>query len=294
MSTAGNIEAIRDWANNYFPKREEINDLFLRIGSGLTAYNLTIIGDTNTQTITIIEDTQTDPQTYEVQTIGGEYTGLFFFHTGSTIHLYDNGVLYNEHVLSDTTDTVYLRPLVIATSKMTSNNTPNDIGTCSASNEMTYGGYTYAAWRAFNDNIPSGEPIWWVSGSYSSGGTWIKYSFNDPVCIKRVVVNCISNGFNATLNNQSRDIRAFKFQASNDNSTWVDLFETRRTIAPGSDPYSSDKLFYPINPVNSPDSLLKNTTKYKHYRVLVTDTWDIQAVGITTLKMYKLQDSPSS
>ena len=97
----GNIEAIRDWANNYYPKSDDIADAFVKIGSGLTAYHLTIIGDTNTQTITIIEDTQTDPQTYEVQTIGGEYTGLFFFHTGSTIHLYDNGVYPGKCFLPD-------------------------------------------------------------------------------------------------------------------------------------------------------------------------------------------------
>ena len=127
-SQAGNIQAIRNWANNYYPKSDDIADAFVKIGSGLTAYHLTIIGNDNTQTVTIIEDAQTDPQTYTIQTVDGEYSGLFFFHSGSTIRLYDNGVLYNEHILSNTTDTIYLRPLVSAIPVMTSDTTPAGTG----------------------------------------------------------------------------------------------------------------------------------------------------------------------
>lgn len=283
----GNIEAIRDWANNYYPKSDDIADAFVKLSLGLDAYKLTIIGDSGSQTFTLVEDVQNDPQTYEVQTIDGEYTGLFFFHTGSTIQIYDNGTMCNEHVLSDHVDTIFLRPLVIATDVMTSNTTPNTIGTVSASSEFDS---NWKAWRAFTQTVSDSNP-WHTGGGSGYNNPWIKYTFNTPVCIKKAVVYCIPWGIQYLERTESgspggRQPRVFKLQASNDNTNWTDLWECTRQVVNKNTP-ASDRYVYPVRPDVSP--ILKNNTAYKYYRIVVTKAWDNE-IAISCINLYKLQD----
>lgn len=105
MPTAGNIEAIRDWVNRYYYKKSDVNKYFIRLNEGLTAYALTLVGPANT-TCTIVEQVQSNPQTYNVDLpSSGVYTGIFFFTQGSTITL-TAGQYLETHTLSAYQDTI--------------------------------------------------------------------------------------------------------------------------------------------------------------------------------------------
>lgn len=288
---SGNINAIRDWTKNYYYDKSDIADFFSKISLGLIGYKLTIIGDPNSE-FTIVEDAQTNPQTYnDVFDSDGVCVGVYFFHEGSTITISDEAGSYNEHELDSYEDTVYLRPLVIATPVMTDNNTPNTVGTCSASSEMWYDNYHYIAAEAFKQTINDARP--WQTSGRSGTGSWIKYSFNDPVIIKRCKVWCIGWGMdNYSKNNTywgGRQIRVFTLQASNDNSNWVDLWTCERIIPNNQLPNDSDKQLHPVRPDISPIELIKNSTAYKYYRIYVNKCWDDEA-AISRIDLYKLDD----
>ena len=101
-----NIEAIRDWTKKYYYSKEEIQDFFAKSNAGLKAYNLIITGPALT-TITITEQTQTDPQTYEITTDEeGNYKNLFFFHANSVIELTYTGSTSVSYTLSNYIDTI--------------------------------------------------------------------------------------------------------------------------------------------------------------------------------------------
>ena len=88
--SAGNIDAIRDWVDRYFYKKSEVNSFLIKLDSGLKAYILKINGVPNA-TVTITENAQTDPQSYEIDlNADGKYEYPFFFHSGSTITLVDD------------------------------------------------------------------------------------------------------------------------------------------------------------------------------------------------------------
>lgn len=274
----GNIEAIRDWANNYYPKSDDIADAFVKLSLGLDAYKLTIIGDSGSQTFTLVEDVQNDPQTYEVQTIDGEYTGLFFFHTGSTIQIYDDGTMCNEHVLSDHVDTVYLRPLVLATETMTSNTTPNNIGTCSESAAS----YNSHAWHCFDGNVSSE----WVYWDGPIANQWVRYKFNNPTAIKKVEIYVPTY---LLCTNDGKPLRDFKFQGSDDGTSWTDLWNDSfiRSIITRD---VSGHNYYDLTALSPISKNLSNGHAYTYYRVLVLSSFHKSQVSISEIKMYKLQD----
>jgi hypothetical protein len=75
----------------------------------LTAYKLTIVGPADA-TVNITENASIDPQSYAIKTYSnGAYTGLFFFHSGSTLSL-TSGSYSAIHVLSNYIDTISLLP----------------------------------------------------------------------------------------------------------------------------------------------------------------------------------------
>lgn len=108
QNKAGDIVGIRDWSNRYFYNRDEIADFFIRSNqSGLKAYAFTIVGPTSTS-IAITESASTNPQSYTVETDEtGIFSGLFFFHTGSTLTLTPSGYSPTTYVLDEYSDTIY-------------------------------------------------------------------------------------------------------------------------------------------------------------------------------------------
>ena len=124
---------------------------------------------------------------------------------------------------------------------MTSNTLP--IGIASASTEYSS---SYQAYRAFNGDDTAG----W-SSSASATNQWVKYSFAYPVIVKSI--EGVSIGTASGISNSIK----FKFQASNDDVTWIDLSE-ELTQQSGSR-------------WSGTIDLSDNTTAYINYRVYETN-----------------------
>ena len=126
---------------------------------------------------------------------------------------------------------------------MTSNTEP--YGTASASTENTSGG-TYSAFKAF-DNVVSTSDLWCpttVSG-------WVQYKFTNPINVNIVcIISKYNNG--GRLNN-------FKIQASNDGTTWEDLYEGTCK----EDSTSALEQYFKFN----------NEKYYLYYRLYALDTY---------------------
>lgn len=98
QNSAGDITAIRDWANRFFYTKEEVADLLIKSTiSGLKAYILTFAAPQNTD-ITIEERTQTDPQNYSFN-MGPStiYKSIFFFHQNATILVNGNSITLDSY-----------------------------------------------------------------------------------------------------------------------------------------------------------------------------------------------------
>jgi len=125
--------------------------------------------------------------------------------------------------------------------KMTSNTLP--IGIASASTEYSS---SYQAYKAFNGDDTAG----W-SSSASATNQWVKYSFAYPVIV--TLIEGVSIGTASGIGNSIK----FKFQASNDDVTWIDLSE-ELTQQSGSR-------------WSGTIDLSDNTTAYTNYRVYETN-----------------------
>lgn len=276
---AGNLAAIRDWGDHYFYDKSEVAEFFTKLNDGLTAYKLTIIGDDDTQTITIIEDAQTNPQTYIIKTINGEYNGVFFFHSGSTISLYDNGVLYNEHILNDYVDIIYLRPLVSAIPVMTSNTTPSGTGVASASGEMWYSGNNYAAWRAMQQiEHPS---INWVDPN-NSINAWIQFKFDAPTKIRKAKISLPGWKWG------NRFPSSYKLNASNDGTNWDTLIDKEHVYTCPSTSTPSKSYVSPTTDIFN----LKGNIAYSYYRILFGKTPG-GGTHLDEMTLYRMADPPA-
>jgi len=95
--------------------------------------------------------------------------------------------------------------------KMTSNSLPE--GEASASTELST---TYQAYKAFNGTTTDADDCW-HSKSTTSG--YIRYKFDNPICIKKVVMQN-RNSTDATKLSAPKD---FTIRVSNDASTWTEL-----------------------------------------------------------------------
>ena len=149
----------------------------------------------------------------------------------------------------------------IATPVMTSNTTPS--GTVSASSEYNS---TRAAWKAFAQDITINEYNAWCTADNETVGAWIKYDFGyDQKCITKL----------DTYNRRDAlgVVTQFKFQGSNDGTTWIDIDECVATnlTATGLNTYSFD-----------------NTTSYSKYRILVQAVISgAITVSFTCVNMYE-------
>ena len=145
----------------------------------------------------------------------------------------------------------------IATPIMTSDTTPSGEVSCSS----YYNGYPpYQAFQQV-ENLDRG----WVS-SNDTVGAWIKYDFisKKPVIGKLYVQN--RNESNV------RAVKTFKFQASDDDSTWIDL-------------KTCDGL--QNSPASKYEFIINNQTGYRYYRLLITEVWDSSYIGFGDIRMYE-------
>ena len=276
--SVGSLEAIRDWGNTFFYTKEEIADFFIKSSEGLLPYKLTIMGR-SLVSVTLVEDIQTDPQSYTVITdSNGKYTGVFLFHEDSPLLITGSDGSYLEYTLSSQEAVIELVPLVIATPIMTSNTTPNTVGVCRANSEMSYGGNVYAAWRAFTQN-PDVNPQWTPTGKNG----WIEYEFNDPTVIKKIEVYVApwsSSGGYA----DSRGSKAFELLASNDKTNWTSLWDKNADYT-----WSVNNNSYVIlSPKRPTADLLGNNTAYKVYRLNVEQFNNGAGPAISCINLYKL------
>ena len=249
MAVAGNIEAIRDWANTCFYTKDEMADMFIRIDSGLKAYKFTILHKDLIE-ITITENASTDPQSYTVRTNEyGIYKGIFFFHPGSTIYLNDTYGLSVEYVLEVSEDIIELTQPVIATPVMTSNTTPS--GICRASSVHTQqGSHLWDPWNAFKQIA---DVYGWAAQQYLKVGEWMEYEFLEKVPI--VKFQYINRYWTQPASDACPATR-FKLQASNDGTNYIDL----------GDYFVSNLSVGAMMTHN-----LKNVTPYKIYRILIVE-----------------------
>ena len=113
---------------------------------------------------------------------------------------------------------------------MTSNTAP--YGTASASSTA---GTNYEAWRTFDGNASSYR---WNSGTNDKTASYLIYKFVNPIKPKRIMYRWVCDGTNHTTN------VGFKFQASNDGTTWTDISETYSGVSNTSDVESSATDYY--------------------------------------------------
>ena len=258
-SQAGNIEAIRDWSRRYFYTKSDVSEFFTKLNTGLTAYKLTIVGPANTS-ISITENAQSNPQSYSIKTASnGTYTGLFFFHAGSTLSLTGTGISAS-YVLSDYIDNIYVTAIVIATPVMTSDTTPSGEVIKSSQHDSSY-----AAWRAFRQVIDS---TGWVSVN-TGMPQWIGYHFTQPVTIIKLVTN--NRNYNGTPAQISAPTK-FYLQGSGDGTNWEDIqYCEASNLA-----YAAENEY-----------TIANNSSYSYYRLYITESTG-SGVSLSKLDMYKV------
>ena len=153
------------------------------------------------------------------------------------------------------------KTFVKATPNMTGPTTPS--GVVSASSEYNI---NYSAWYAFNGVYGYDQQTWATSGGHTTG-EWIQYLFGTAKIIKKI----------ATVNRNEGNVRAiktFKFQGSNDGTTFTDIASCE--IASGTAGYRQE---FDIN----------NDTAYLYYRLYVTETWipNDMTVGLAELELFE-------
>ena len=153
------------------------------------------------------------------------------------------------------------KTFVKATPNMTGPTTPS--GVVSASSEYNI---NYSAWYAFDGVYGYDQQTWATSGGHTTG-EWIQYLFGSAKIIKKI----------ATVNRNEGNVRAiktFKFQGSNDGTTFTDLANCE--ISSGTAGYRQE---FTIN----------NDTAYLYYRLYVTEPWisgDL-TVGLAELELFE-------
>ena len=148
----------------------------------------------------------------------------------------------------------------IATPVMTSNTTPS--GIASASSEFNS---ARAAWKAFAQDITINEYNAWCTNNETTGA-WLKYDFgNESKCITRLDTYNRADALGV--------VTEFKFQGSNDGTTWTDLETCTATnlTATGLNSYT-----------------INNNNSYSKYRILVQSVnTGTTTVSFTCVNMYE-------
>ena len=161
----------------------------------------------------------------------------------------------------------------IATPIMASNSQP--YGQASASSELYWSGNSYYACKAFqqvrNDGIP------WHTGSNSGIGAWLKYKFDSKIVITRVETWSVAWAIDPS---SLGDVccKQFKFQASNDDSTWTDLATCNCQALVAGDASTLHN-----------DFTIPNNTAYLYYRLYITQLYSPNRsdVAFACVNMYE-------
>lgn len=160
----------------------------------------------------------------------------------------------------------------LATPLMTSNMTPS--GVVSASSYFDNLIY-YQPWFAFS-SYRSGDQQTWTSASGSTTGEWISYQFPEAVAITKLVTVNRNEEDLGLANYDNGAIETFKFQGSDNGSSWTDI----DTCTITSDAGHHEETFY-----------FNNTTEYLYYRIYVISAYGDNFVGLSQVKMYKGADA---
>ena len=142
---------------------------------------------------------------------------------------------------------------------MTSNTTPSGVASASS----FYGDrYPYKAFNGVLDT--SGSNSW--CGSEAGIEQWLMYQFETAKIVQKIEMCAVANGSYVRCKN-------FKFQGSNDGSTFVDLL---KGVYPND--ASLTKHVYELS----------NDTPYKYYRLYIEDSYSASnaAYGLSYLQMY--------
>ena len=270
--TGGNIEAIRDWANQYYYNRDDLANFFILKSQGLTAYKITIIGPKNCP-IHIIEDALTNPQEYTVQTDRyGVFSGLLFFRI-QPINLTLTNLSTHDTVTQALTTgvfeyTIQMSPYVIAYPDMTSNTTPNDKGEVIYGTDLT-NNVTNMWWlfqpRVQHTNSSGYAPRIYLVNPYTEEGrrredAWVGYDFDEPTVIYKA--EWYVYGFNTNLNLDHI------LEGSFDGTTWTELGRVNKNG--NASGYNGTSFYAGSTP--SVTITVQNPLAYKYYRFKVVNT----------------------
>lgn len=159
---------------------------------------------------------------------------------------------YGEWVITDSTTTPVTWGAKGNVPIMTANNAP--YGEASAS----YAQSGCEAYKAFNNDDTDYWNTW--GASEPTVNQYIRYRFTNPTCVKSVSIY--------PRYDDGARVKNFKVQASNDGSTWTDLYS-------GQCP--NEKIITRFN--------FDNSNYYLYYQVLVLDSW-YGNIAIYTLQFY--------
>lgn len=140
---------------------------------------------------------------------------------------------------------------------MTNNSTPSPY-VVSANSEYSA---TYAAFRAFDGSGVN----YWQTAADQADGAWIKMDTGSSLYAVNVFSLFPYIHYGAAQ---------FKFQGSNNDSDWVDLYS-----GTAADSYSAE-LF-----------MCDNTTKYRYYRILRVTGYNARYIAIIEIVLYDLNGS---
>ena len=156
-------------------------------------------------------------------------------------------------------DVIWIAEPIALIPIMTSNTTPSGVASASS----FYGDrYPYKAFNGVLDT--SGSNSW--CGSEAGIEQWLMYQFETAKIVQKIEMCAVANGSYVRCKN-------FKFQASNDGTSFVDLM---------TGVYPND------TSLTKHEFIISNSKPYKYYRVNISDVYDASNVscGLSHLQMY--------
>ena len=128
---------------------------------------------------------------------------------------------------------------------------------------------TYAAYKAFDNSLNT----FWSSSSNNVTNQYIGYHFSQAVIANKI-------GFVPREKNNAITMRNYKVQASNDNSTWVDLY----TGSVANNISLSRTWVY---------AEFNNETAYSYYRLFIADLYGSNpAITLYEMQLYYVEAPP--
>jgi len=159
--------------------------------------------------------------------------------------------------------------------KMTSNTAPE--GECFASSVHTDATLGSQAWNAFDRNFDKA----WHANTQQAFPQSVGYKFSSATEIKGAKVRPIIYQGNSRL-------KQYKYQASNDNSTWVDVTETLNADNQTTGTKMTQTDCYAGSWVET--TFTKNIGSYLYYRLVDNSSWDSNKACIVEVQFYSTED----